>query len=136
MLLKYSGRVGEVGLQPIRNNAIFGTQPDVQAAVYGAGCWAQQSLSKRSGMACSISGAGEHIIRSGLARVLGEALQSLESDDGEVDSHQVLLQALNQQFAGRLIVLQQAMSLNKSGWLLQNHYANEGSLCQMWEFCY
>jgi taspase (threonine aspartase 1) len=51
-------------------------------------------------MACSISGAGEHIIRCGLARVLGEALQSPESD---VDTHEVLLQVLNKQFAGRLL---------------------------------
>ncbi|OJA08668.1 hypothetical protein AZE42_01188 [Rhizopogon vesiculosus] len=79
LLLKYSGRIGE-------------------AAVYGAGCWAQQSLSKRDGMACSISGAGEHIVRSGLARILGEALQSPESDGGEVDIHQVLLQVFNQKF--------------------------------------
>ncbi|KAJ8582468.1 N-terminal nucleophile aminohydrolase [Rhizopogon salebrosus TDB-379] len=77
LLLKYSGRVGE-------------------AAIYGAGCWAQQSLSKHSGMACSISGTGEHIIRCGLARVLGEALQFPESD---VDTHEVLLQVLNKQFA-------------------------------------
>lgn len=79
LLLKYSGRIGE-------------------AATFGAGCWAQQSHGERSGMACSISGAGEHIMRRGLARVLGEALQSRQSDDSELDTHHLLLQTLNQQF--------------------------------------
>jgi taspase (threonine aspartase 1) len=79
LLLKYSGRIGE-------------------AATFGAGCWAQQSCSERSGMACSISGAGEHIMRGGLARVLGEALQSQQSNDSELDTHHILLRILNQQF--------------------------------------
>ncbi|KAG1858195.1 nucleophile aminohydrolase [Suillus subluteus] len=79
LLLKYSGRIGE-------------------AATFGAGCWAQQSRCERSGMACSISGAGEHIMRGGLARVLGEALQSQQSDDSELDTHHILLRVLNQQF--------------------------------------
>lgn len=79
LLLKYSGRIGE-------------------AATFGAGCWAQQSHDEQSGMACSISGAGEHIMRGGLARALGEALQSRQSDDSELDTHQVLLRILNQQF--------------------------------------
>lgn len=37
-------------------------------------------------------------MRGGLARALGEALQSRQSDDGELDTHQVLLRILNQQF--------------------------------------
>ncbi|KAG2043680.1 nucleophile aminohydrolase [Suillus americanus] len=79
LLLKYSGRIGE-------------------AATFGAGCWAQQSRSEHFGMACSISGAGEHIMRGGLARVLGEALQSQQSNDNELDTHHTLLRILNQQF--------------------------------------
>ncbi|KAG1734669.1 nucleophile aminohydrolase [Suillus paluster] len=79
LLLKYSGRIGE-------------------AATFGTGCWAQQSRNEHSGMACSISGAGEHIMRGGLAHVLGEALQSPQSNHSEVDTHQVLLRILNQQF--------------------------------------
>lgn len=41
-------------------------------------------------------------MRVGLARVLGEALQSRQSDDGELDTHHVLLRILNQQFTGKL----------------------------------
>lgn len=37
-------------------------------------------------------------MRRGLARVLGEALQSRQSDDSELDTHHLLLQTLNQQF--------------------------------------
>lgn len=37
-------------------------------------------------------------MRGGLARALGEALQSRQSDDSELDTHQVLLRILNQQF--------------------------------------
>jgi hypothetical protein len=41
-------------------------------------------------------------MRGGLARALGEALQSRQSDDSELDTHQVLLRILNQQFTGKL----------------------------------
>lgn len=37
-------------------------------------------------------------MRGGLARALGEALQSRQSDDSELDTHHVLLRILNQQF--------------------------------------
>ncbi|KAJ2916768.1 hypothetical protein MD484_g3610, partial [Candolleomyces efflorescens] len=58
ILLKLPGRVGE-------------------AAVYGAGCWAQHQdssadIGRGASVACSASGTGEYIIRSSLARVVGE----------------------------------------------------------------
>jgi hypothetical protein len=37
-------------------------------------------------------------MRGGLARVLGEALQSQQSNDSELDTHHILLRILNQQF--------------------------------------
>ncbi|KII92793.1 hypothetical protein PLICRDRAFT_37586 [Plicaturopsis crispa FD-325 SS-3] len=82
LLLKYPGRVGE-------------------AAVFGAGCWAQQDGQER-GMACSVSGAGEHIVRCGLARAIGDSLRhapsheshapeppphsNVQDDDSDIDS--------------------------------------------------
>jgi len=82
LLLKYPGRVGE-------------------AAIFGAGCWAsrydQQGL---EGMACSISGMGEHIIRTNLAQRLGEALRvAAQSDEGE-DQHDILKRILVVDFGG------------------------------------
>ncbi|KDR75208.1 hypothetical protein GALMADRAFT_98482 [Galerina marginata CBS 339.88] len=74
LLLKHPGRVGE-------------------AAVFGAGCWAtQKQVSARwEGMACSISGSGEYIIRENLARKLGEAFNS---GGEEIDHHEILNQTL------------------------------------------
>ncbi|EIW83269.1 N-terminal nucleophile aminohydrolase, partial [Coniophora puteana RWD-64-598 SS2] len=72
LLLKYSGRVGE-------------------AAIFGAGCWAQQSSA--GGMACSVSGGGEHIARCSLARALGEALHD------PCDAHEVLQDVLTRKFS-------------------------------------
>ncbi|KAF8628882.1 hypothetical protein AX15_003668 [Amanita polypyramis BW_CC] len=69
LLLKYSGRISE-------------------AAVYGAGCWAQ------AGMACSVSGAGEHIVRAALARAVGEAFMI----SGGIDPHEILYRALIEKF--------------------------------------
>ncbi|EKM54492.1 uncharacterized protein PHACADRAFT_96391, partial [Phanerochaete carnosa HHB-10118-sp] len=69
LLLKCPGRVGE-------------------AAVYGAGCWAQQSAETSTGVgiACSVSGSGEFIIREMLARRICEAI--IESPDNDV--HEIL----------------------------------------------
>ncbi|KAF8348325.1 asparaginase [Amanita rubescens] len=69
LLLKHSGRIGE-------------------AAVYGAGCWAQR------GMACSVSGAGEHITRTALARSVGETFMMSE----DADSHDILHHTLVEKF--------------------------------------
>ncbi|KAJ7497469.1 asparaginase [Mycena latifolia] len=82
ILLKYPGRVGE-------------------AAVFGAGCWAQSSESlradgrKKQGMACSVSGAGEYIIKASLARSLSDAL---DRDPDDVDIHEILERTLIDEF--------------------------------------
>ncbi|KAF8556129.1 N-terminal nucleophile aminohydrolase [Imleria badia] len=70
LLLKCSGRIGE-------------------AAAFGAGCFAEQSQDGQTGMACSISGAGEHIMRAGLARTIADVLRPGQ-DSAEVDVHDVL----------------------------------------------
>ncbi|KAJ7217878.1 nucleophile aminohydrolase [Mycena pura] len=77
ILLKYPGRIGE-------------------AAVFGAGCWAQ-ALGRRSKftMACSVSGAGEYIMKASLARSISNAL---EKDVAEVDVHEVLQRTLVDDF--------------------------------------
>ncbi|KAJ2922752.1 hypothetical protein H1R20_g14378, partial [Candolleomyces eurysporus] len=115
ILLKLPGRVGE-------------------AAVYGAGCWAQHQdasadIARSASVACSASGTGEYIIRSSLARVVGErvlegmtvpprvvmnestetisAASNDEDDDTEDgdegqdnDTHQILQTILENQFWG------------------------------------
>lgn len=79
LLLKYPGRVGE-------------------AAIFGAGCWASRFEQGLDGMACSISGTGEHIIRTNLAQRLGEALRvAAHSDEGE-DPHDILNRILVDDF--------------------------------------
>jgi len=78
LLLKYSGRIGE-------------------AAVFGAGCWAEQSQDGQAGMACSISGAGEHIMRTGLARTIADVLRPRE-DNTDVDVHDLLTRTLSTHF--------------------------------------
>ncbi|KAN0090850.1 Nucleophile aminohydrolase [Tylopilus felleus] len=80
LLLKYSGRIGE-------------------AAAFGAGCWAEQSQDGQAGMACSISGAGEHIMRAGLARTIADALRPRQ-DSLEVDVHDSLTRTLSTHFHG------------------------------------
>ncbi|KAJ6587090.1 asparaginase [Mycena vulgaris] len=82
ILLKYPGRVGE-------------------AAVFGAGCWAQSSEPstpygrEKQGMACSISGAGEYIIKASLARSISDALDKAPDD---IDIHEILERTLVDDF--------------------------------------
>lgn len=72
LLLKPPGRIGE-------------------AAVYGAGCWAKTlSAGSVDSMACSVSGAGEDIIRGMLARSIGDAMD--RSDDPDI--HEILQNSL------------------------------------------
>ncbi|KAH9931095.1 N-terminal nucleophile aminohydrolase [Epithele typhae] len=69
ILLKLPGRVGE-------------------AAMYGAGCWASEQV------ACSVSGAGEYIMRATLARTLCEAIEE-GSQNEEFDPHDALTKVFN-----------------------------------------
>ncbi|EPQ57291.1 N-terminal nucleophile aminohydrolase [Gloeophyllum trabeum ATCC 11539] len=73
LLLKYPGRIGE-------------------AAVFGAGCWAQNMSTDRTtnGMACSISGSGEYIIQSTMAQSLWREYH--KSTEGDV--HRLLKDVL------------------------------------------
>ncbi|KAJ7838696.1 asparaginase [Mycena leptocephala] len=88
ILLKHPGRIGE-------------------AAVFGAGCWAQAPEStstggrrRRMGMACSVSGAGEYIVRANLARSIADALNKASdaAEDVDVDVHEVLQRVLAEEF--------------------------------------
>ncbi|KAG1716655.1 hypothetical protein ID866_533 [Astraeus odoratus] len=99
LLLKCSGRVGEVSDDSAgsrKSNQLS------QAAVFGAGCWAQLSSDGRTGLACSISGVGEHIIQAGLARAIGDAYWSSERIErqghGQVDVHELLVSILTERF--------------------------------------
>ncbi|KAN0111318.1 N-terminal nucleophile aminohydrolase [Russula decolorans] len=74
ILLKHSGRVGE-------------------AAIFGSGCWAERSAGGRS-VACSVSGQGELIMQSFLAKTLAE--RTVASTEG--DTHEVLRSVLIDQF--------------------------------------
>ncbi|KAI0344671.1 N-terminal nucleophile aminohydrolase [Trametopsis cervina] len=64
LLLKPAGRIGE-------------------AAIFGAGCWAQQSSESGTerGVACSLSGSGEYITRMMLAKSIGEAVMQNPDED-------------------------------------------------------
>ncbi|QRV94178.1 asparaginase [Ceratobasidium sp. AG-Ba] len=64
ILLKRSGRVGE-------------------AAIFGSGCWASGARDGLNAVACSISGAGEMIMRASLARQLAEAARRPDTDSHE-----------------------------------------------------
>ncbi|KAF7376353.1 hypothetical protein MSAN_00050800 [Mycena sanguinolenta] len=96
ILLKHPGRIGE-------------------AAVYGAGCWARASVDnpgqkRKLGVACSVSGAGEYIVRANLARAIADALDDAstsisttengqESEDEEdIDVHAILQRVLAEEF--------------------------------------
>ncbi|KAF6761264.1 asparaginase [Ephemerocybe angulata] len=78
LLLKLPGRMGE-------------------AAVYGAGCWAQHEGDNiaNPSVACSVSGTGEYIVRASLARVVGE--RDID-DDGSTDPHRILQTILEKDF--------------------------------------
>ncbi|CAL1707634.1 unnamed protein product [Somion occarium] len=76
LLLKHSGRIGE-------------------AATFGAGCWAHQLASNDvscsfGGVACSVSGTGEYIMRCVLAKTIGEKLLSGRGEDTHDVLHEVL----------------------------------------------
>ncbi|TFK73923.1 N-terminal nucleophile aminohydrolase [Pluteus cervinus] len=77
LLLKHPGRIG-------------------QAATFGAGCWAQHTPNK-CGMACSVSGAGEEIMRTSLAQQLASAIETA-SESGDV--HEILKGVMEEKFAG------------------------------------
>ncbi|EMD37889.1 hypothetical protein CERSUDRAFT_50827 [Gelatoporia subvermispora B] len=104
LLLKHPGRIGE-------------------AATYGAGCWANMTPDRNRAVACSVSGAGEYIIRTLLARkiaetiifsdpndthdVLGRILQQFHEDcraRGEPDPHAGVLLLLREQSAEGVII--------------------------------
>jgi len=61
---------------------------DEKAAIFGAGCWAQDRTGTTDGMACSISGTGEEIVRANLARSIGAAYKS------RAEPHQILQRTL------------------------------------------
>ncbi|KAJ7747339.1 asparaginase [Mycena metata] len=75
ILLKHPGRIGE-------------------AAVFGAGCWAQAARPGKMGVACSVSGAGEYIVRVSLARLVCDAI----TKDEDPDVHEILQRVLAEDF--------------------------------------
>ncbi|KAJ8487427.1 hypothetical protein ONZ51_g4197 [Trametes cubensis] len=77
LLLKQPGRIGE------------SIEYSLQAAIYGAGCWATPHT------ACSVSGAGEYITRLALARTVCEAVEAAGDDR---DTHSILNTIIGEQF--------------------------------------
>ncbi|KAL5485283.1 hypothetical protein ACEPAI_7925 [Sanghuangporus weigelae] len=67
LLLKYPGRIGE-------------------AAIFGAGVWAHSPPDEQRGIACSVSGTGEAVVRTSFAHTLVEALFVASPED----THQVI----------------------------------------------
>ncbi|PAV18759.1 N-terminal nucleophile aminohydrolase [Pyrrhoderma noxium] len=79
ILLKYPGRIGE-------------------AAVYGAGAWACSPRGSHSGIACSISGTGEAIIRSALAHSLIKALEGAPPEEAHDVLHEQIQRFCDEQY--------------------------------------
>ncbi|CEL60962.1 threonine aspartase [Rhizoctonia solani AG-1 IB] len=71
ILLKPTGRIGE-------------------AACFGAGCWASGACGPLNAVACSISGAGEMIMRAFLAKELAESVRR-----PDCDAHEEIERTLN-----------------------------------------
>jgi hypothetical protein len=69
----------------------------LQAAVFGAGCWAERSADGRR-VACSVSGQGELIVQSFLAKTLAERTAASTADD----THDILRSVLVDDFYGAL----------------------------------
>ncbi|RDB24942.1 Threonine aspartase 1 [Hypsizygus marmoreus] len=81
ILLKHPGRIGE-------------------AAMFGAGCWAQYFPKAKLGIACSVSGAGESIVRATIARAIGDGFKDCISKEEEVDPHSIISTVVVDRFCG------------------------------------
>ena len=68
--------------------------------MFGSGCWAERSTGGRS-VACSVSGQGELIMQSLLAKSLAE--RTAANTDG--DTHEILRSVLIDQFYGASLIL-------------------------------
>ena len=74
----------------------------LQAAVFGAGCWAERSVGGGCRVACSVSGQGELIVQSLLAKTLAERIIAASTADGDddTDTHAILRSVLVDEFYG------------------------------------
>ena len=129
LLLKHSGRVGEVSgalfnVRLIHTHIYIYPQlpfwsgdacePEelkrsgrsfIQAAIFGAGCWAERSAGGCR-VACSVSGQGELIVQSLLAKTLAERIAASAAndkddnadDDDDNDTHNILRSVLVDEF--------------------------------------
>ncbi|GLB37601.1 putative N-terminal nucleophile aminohydrolase [Lyophyllum shimeji] len=79
ILLKHPGRIGE-------------------AAIFGAGCWAEYFADAGVRIACSISGAGEYIARATLAKAIADAFRLAIARKEDVDAHDILHSVLLNNF--------------------------------------
>ena len=82
----------------------------LQAAMFGSGCWAERRSAGGRSVACSVSGQGELIMQSFLAKTLAE--RTVANTEG--DTHEVLRSVLVDQFYGAsLVILSQMLALNE-----------------------
>lgn len=151
LLLKHSGRIGEVRAFASDINDPDFVSFSLQAAVYGAGCWAQldkEDIDERTlvrGIACSVSGiadpiallslytfasgAGENIIQSSLAKLIGRtAGEALSSDQ---DIHNALEKALTVDLHG-MIFLFCSIDCSEQLTLSQKHAKIPGNKIRKW----
>ncbi|THH04555.1 hypothetical protein EW145_g5440 [Phellinidium pouzarii] len=63
---------------------------NIEAAVFGAGTWAHSPVDATTGVACSVSGTGEAIVRTSLARKLATALDAAPPESAHDTVHAVL----------------------------------------------
>ncbi|KIO32208.1 hypothetical protein M407DRAFT_66873, partial [Tulasnella calospora MUT 4182] len=79
ILMKLPGRVGE-------------------AATFGAGCWASRRYPSRLHLLTAISGTGEQIMRSGLAKALGQAVTRCFEPGADLDVHGAISDVISREF--------------------------------------
>ena len=82
--------------------------------MFGAGCWAERSAGGCK-VACSVSGQGELIVQSLLAKTLAERIAAAstadDDDDDTHDTHDILRSVLVDEFYGAF-----AFPLKMAGW--------------------
>ncbi|KAG6837498.1 hypothetical protein H0H93_008423 [Arthromyces matolae] len=80
-----------------------------QAAIFGAGCWAQEFSKSGIKLACS---AGEYITKSMLAREIANAFAAAIAQGGDIDCHEILHDVVLEKFWSQYLIMKFALLLD------------------------